>query len=80
MRKHQSQVEIHSAKCLISTLQKHKGLDKQGKTEKKITDYKDFQGFRSLAADPCEDGAALSTEGGGGITDALSPAKGNRVI
>lgn len=35
MRKHQSQVEIHSAKCLISTLQKHKGLDKQGKTEKK---------------------------------------------
>ena len=42
--------------------------------------HKDFQGFRSLAADPCEDGAALSTEGGGGITDALSPAEGNRVI
>ena len=41
---------------------------------------KDFRGFCSSAADPCEDGAAFSKEGGGGITDTPSPARGNRVI
>ena len=37
---------------------------------------KDFRGFCSLAADPCEDGTAFSEEGGGGITDTPSPARG----
>ena len=41
---------------------------------------KDFQGFCSLAADPCEDGAVFSKEGGSGITDTPSPARGNHVI